>query len=255
MYVAKEDELKTLKVKYQKMEEAYSNMAHKIISTKKNIDLSEHNPSQTAFNQSLLLQNDSNKTNQVGVSEETYYEKLKELCYATARLDTLQKTVVKKIRFESWTQTDDTRSSDNDDKKLRENYQALQERMEKDQLKMELLIKENENLNKQLQQERQAKRIVEEDVKKFEAKLKREKELHENTKEKLKPKGLARVQLQKSGLSQRCHQQQWFCVPAQNELVADCMGESIPTLKKCDNCLQSFPSGEEFENHKKSCDI
>lgn len=88
MNVAKENEIKILKSECQKMEAKYSSLFKDFVSGKS---------SQEATFCSLPLSDTSSKTKQIGISEETYYNILEQLCHTRSVLNILKKTTSKPL--------------------------------------------------------------------------------------------------------------------------------------------------------------
>lgn len=243
MNVDKENEIKILKSEYQTMEAKYSSLLKDFVSGKSK---------QEATCCSLPLSDTSSKTKQIGISEETYYNILEQLCHTRSVLNILKKTTSKPLMIESWTQTHAPAKSTDIFNELKQNCQDLQTTLEKQKLESESLRQENLDLKEKLNQVQSEKKIAQENEKKSLAKLKREKELHEKTQKKLlEVKTQTIVPALNNPCFTRCSPKV-FSQPSPHDLVVDCE-EDIQSFKQCERCHKCFSTGEELEYHLGIC--
>ncbi|CAE1168684.1 unnamed protein product [Acanthosepion pharaonis] len=221
--------------------------------------------SQEATFCSLPLSDTGSKTKQIGISEETYYNILAQLCHTKSVLNILKKTTSKPLMIESWTQTHAPAESTDIVNELKQNCQDLQTRLEKQKLESESLRQENLDLKKRpdrregLNQVQSEKKIAQENEKKSLAKLKREKELHENTEKKLlEAKNQNIVPAKNNPCFTRCSPKV-YAGRILHDLVVDCEEEEeeeeedIQPFKQCERCHKYFSTNEELEYHHGIC--
>lgn len=240
--VAKEDKIQTLKSNCQTMEAKCSNLKE-LISRKNN---------QEATCCNLPLPDTYSKTKPVGISEESYYKILEQLCHTRSVLKDLQKTTSRPLMIESWTQTNESAEPTDEVNQLKQTCQALQAKIKEQRLEFESISLQNSNLTKKLSQVLSENKLAQENAKKSAARLKREKELHEKTREKLLE---VKAQIKDPVLNKprfsRCSQQT-FSPRIQQDLEVDC-DEDIHLPKQCERCHKYFSTDDDYEYHLESC--